>query len=557
MTLWRSQYFHSNSCLTVNRVALHTTLSHIPYADGVSWRPELGCLAGTREIPIEQIWSWIERADASKPAEVLLVAEVAGAGKTALSHELGRRCDKAGVLKTAFFFSHDKADLGTATKFTGTLIRDLCSVDHFAQSVCRIIDQKPSIASNSPSEQFEELIVEPSSLLPTDKPIVVIIDAFDECSKDLDVLLEIFKESVPKLPGNFRFLVTSRPTPEISNLSELPHFSRQPLALDEGSNLTDIRMYITQHLTKVFGKEVDSTMVDRFTVATEGLFVWISTVFAQVRGAINPKKALEDILNKNSSRRVPVEHKMGELYSSILDAQDWYDPDFVEAYQTAMGMILTAKDPLPLSVFVQLNPTMSPDLFATVVERLQSVLYYSKEPNQPIRLLHNSFHEFMVICPQDRPYHIVISDHEQAMTLFCLNLLNRELKLPIPGTGYLGGEKKDEENYKQDDEGVVFGIPRIDNESVSAGLWYCCQFVVGHCVSISVPSEDLSAALRVFLQLNLVRWIEICASKGSFMGFDTGFLTWAKVCLLFMDAHRHLILPRLHCLMLKNCYTRV
>ena len=51
--------------------------------------PELCCLAGTREELIKQIMAQIDQADPSKPAKVMLVAEVAGAGKSALAHSTG------------------------------------------------------------------------------------------------------------------------------------------------------------------------------------------------------------------------------------------------------------------------------------------------------------------------------------------------------------------------------------------------------------------------------------------------------------------------------------
>jgi len=259
----------------VDRIVLKDVLGDLAYVKDASWVPELCCLAGTREEPIKQIMAWIDQADPSKPAEVLLVAEVAGGGKSALAHSIGNRCQEKGVLKTSFFFQRDSAELSSPVKFVSTLARDLSSNSGpFAQRVCDIIDKEHSLASKFSYRQFEELILKPSSVLPTDKPLVIIIDALDECAERLNILLKILQDGVPQLPGMFRFLVTSRPTPDLDeHLTRHPHVLCQSLDLHECSNLSDIHRYVCHFLVKIFkGKEADVALVEAFSEATEGLF---------------------------------------------------------------------------------------------------------------------------------------------------------------------------------------------------------------------------------------------------------------------------------------------
>jgi len=54
-------------------------------------------------------------------------------------------------------------------------------------------------------------------------------------------------------------------------------------------------------------------------------------------------------------------------------------------------------------------------------------------------------------------------DQEQQMAIFCLDILNDKLKMPIPGTGYL-----------VDNTSQLKGIPCISDEHVSEELWYSC-----------------------------------------------------------------------------------
>jgi hypothetical protein len=62
------------------------------------------------------------------------------------------------------------------------------------------------------------------------------------------------------------------------------------------------------------------------------------------------------------------------------------------------------------------------------------------------------------------------------MAIFCLDLLNEKLKMPIPGTGYVG------DNIAQ-----LEGIPCISNESASPELWSSRRFWMDHCISMSAP----------------------------------------------------------------------
>ena len=476
------------------------------------------CLEGTREEPIEQILAWIDQADPSKSAEIWLVADVAGSGKSALAHSIGYLSQEKGILKTSFFFQRYSDELKTAVKFISTLALDLSSHSPFAQRVCDIIDKERGVASKFSYRQFEELILKPSSLLPSDKPLVIIIDALDECAEHSDILLKILQDGVPKLPGMFRFLVTSRELDK--HLYGQPHVRHRSLGVNEQSNLRDIRTYISHCLVKIFedkGKQPDAALVDAFSVATEGLFIWASTIIRDLEKALDPEAALQRILEKNHPEQLSTDIKMNQLYTNIIKEHNWSDLDFRRAYSAVMGMVLTAKEPLSISVLMSLNAAISD--ISDVLGRLHAVLHYSS--TEPIRVLHKSFHNFIVNCSSDLPYHIDMACQEQQMAIFCLDTLNQELKEPIPGTGYLVNNAL-----------LLKGIPHKSNISISEALWYSCRFGINHCIAIRTPSSALSAALQKLIEMNFVQWIEICAVKGSFTGVNPNFLTWLKVSLI-------------------------
>jgi hypothetical protein len=92
-----------------------------------------------------------------------------------------------------------------------TIARDLVRLsDDLIGHVSQILKNDRSIASAGQSRQFDELIRKPVCQHRIGRPAVIVIDALDEgCDQ---VTLSILRNQVPKLPGTFRILVTSRPT---------------------------------------------------------------------------------------------------------------------------------------------------------------------------------------------------------------------------------------------------------------------------------------------------------------------------------------------------------
>jgi hypothetical protein len=150
-------------------------------------------------------------SNANKTAEIFLLTSVAGAGKTAIAHTVAQRCDnlKERFFLSSFFFDQEVSGRNDPMMLFTTIARDLAdqNVD-FARQVADALDKKKRLVGASTTLHFSELIVEPSRCLPVDRPVVIIIDALDE-GYDLEVL-KILRDEVPKLPGTFRILLTSR-----------------------------------------------------------------------------------------------------------------------------------------------------------------------------------------------------------------------------------------------------------------------------------------------------------------------------------------------------------
>src|SRR3984957_9436719 len=72
--------------------SLASALNTLPFAKGSSWNSLSVCLPGTRVTLLEDIWTWIQSADDTKSAEIFLLSDLAGTGKSSIAHSVAKRC---------------------------------------------------------------------------------------------------------------------------------------------------------------------------------------------------------------------------------------------------------------------------------------------------------------------------------------------------------------------------------------------------------------------------------------------------------------------------------
>src|SRR6202795_2608035 len=232
-----------------------SALNILPYADGASWSPSLVCLPGTRVALLEDIWNWIQTAHPTKSAEVFLLSDVAGTGKSTIAHTIAQRCHNIGSLGSSFFCDRDIPERNKPHKLFTTIARDLSGLsNHLAEHISNVLEGDRSVASASSSRQFDQLILGPCHNHQFDKPVVIIIDALDE-GYDLD-FLQIICDKVPKLPGWFRIFITSRPEDEIvTDLSDAAHIQWRSIDIHGETNQADVTVYAEARLRYVASRK--------------------------------------------------------------------------------------------------------------------------------------------------------------------------------------------------------------------------------------------------------------------------------------------------------------
>ena len=463
---------------------------------------------------------------------ILWLNGVAGSGKTAILHTIAQKLRDAGLLASAFFFSRDTAARNTPHTLFATIARDLANLHPgIAADIAEALEAEPALASASLSRQFDAFILGPSRRLPTNQPVVLVIDGLDESiSSDLDTeLLIILRDKVAHLPPQVRILIGSRPTNTIEKyLSGRSHVAMHPIDIFSVENKHDIDLYVDTQLRdetillNMGLTSLDDTVIRDLKRLAEGLFVWIVTVCNFLRTAYRPKDKLRALISKSSQQGSPPEKKMDQLYGAILaESGDWKDADFVKDYGLVMGTIMALKRPLSLAALRALHDggeELDPEL---LLQRFGSVLVGFRDPHQPIRILHISFHEFITdrSVRDDDTKHFYLSEkaHSGRLAELCIKTLNRELAKPINGTGYLS---------KDSDDGP--GIPKI--VGASEQLVYGCAHWPSHLQDLARP-QMIQEHLIPLISHHFVTWLEVVTSTDAFRGsLEIG--RWVQVSIL-------------------------
>jgi hypothetical protein len=421
-----------------------------------------------------------------------------------------------------------------------TIALDLAgSNKNFAEAIDLALEQQRSLASAPLCRQFDELILKPFQQYPVDKPVVVVIDALDEsysANHDINELLAILRDDVPKLPGSFSILLTSRPLEAVDAfLAEENHISRLTIDIHASANRGDIAIYAQAQLKAVARfKKLGNTWPDEqllkdFIRTAEGLFLWVSIICKYICTTVSPETHLKSLVSRRNPRVSRAEVKMDKLYVTILKSCNWDDEEFAEGYKLLMGTIIAAKSPLSTQALQAFHDTSLTAPASALLRPLGSLLTGLTDTTQFVRIPHLSFRDFLTVRAQLSPiserFYLDEKEHSQRLALQCLLVLNENLREGIPGTGYL-----------VEDVSVNPGIPEIAEGQISEEVWYACRFWPDHIVDVESPvSVEFIAALHNLLSTKIVLWMEIVTAKGKFRNLRR-VREWLQVLVIFHNA---------------------
>ncbi|PBK66608.1 hypothetical protein ARMSODRAFT_1006001 [Armillaria solidipes] len=264
--------------------------------------PKSRCTQGTRVETIKEMVSWIAQCNGG----TMWCRGLAGTGKSSLMgtlHDL-LTTDIGGRSRLAAFVRYDRIEYSKASKLITSIAYALGMFDdRIGRAISLVIQTLPSVATLSPSLQFQHLLRNPLESLPDlhdGGPLVVIIDGLDECNASDDMLAVLAEGFGPKLPF-IRLIVSSRPVHHIATVFEGRDYV-YPLHLDtslKSVNL-DIQFYLERQFATIRDdafqkkcKELDA--VNELAARASGLFIWAATV-AKFATNADIKKSVHDVL---------------------------------------------------------------------------------------------------------------------------------------------------------------------------------------------------------------------------------------------------------------------
>ena len=482
------------------------------------------CLDGTRLDVIKFIMDWI--ADESNDGKrVLWLNGLAGSGKSTLSTTIAFTMRDLNFLGAFFFFDRDSPERNALTLIRTLAYQLAVFDDSIGAEISRTVESIPRIAEMPLDFQFTNLLSKRALKFVewSRGPVVVVIDALDECGSETDrkVLMQALSKGFSDLPSFMRVIVVSRPETDIEDMLA-SHQAVHPYRLDIDSVATqeDISEFLRHRFSDIrrmmrrSGLDPDWPGDDKIRSLTNsagGLFVWASTACLYIQ-TYDPDERLNELISQQSKVDSSGPFvQLDRLYKTGLQSTGlWDNHSFRTDCCNIFGTILCARIPLSHSMIDSLLALPQSRSSLESISRLGCVLHISE--TEGIRTLHPSFHDYLSRRCSGEPWSINLDLHNERLARHCIQFLDNSLhenicKLTLPHP--------------------------VQNESLSKAMSYACKFWVEHICLITHAADNIGDLISGFLDRHLLHWMEALAvlkSHGNTIQSLQNLLDWLRVC---------------------------
>jgi hypothetical protein len=466
------------------------------------------CLPGTRIELLREVEKWGESPHAKC---IFWLDGMAGTGKSTIARTVARFFKDKGQLGATFFFKRGEADRGNAKHLISTIIKQLVnSHGQLMPEVLRAIENDPDISTKRLSEQFDKLILQPLQNLDLAQPIttVIVIDALDECDKedDIQVILQLLPQLQNLESVRLQIFLTSRPELPV-RLGFKRNMVYQDLVLHELSEPVierDIRLFLEHKFSKIrddhsFPPEwPGNEAMEKLIKMSVPLFISAATICRFVGDPKwRPERRLVTILQDQAAASGS---QMDRTYLPVLNqllsgAGNGDIKQLKQEFQEIVGVIVLLAIPLSLNALAQLISLPRDD----VINRLDgfhSVLSVPENINSPIRILHLSFRDYLLIT--EGPFHIDEKETHEKIASHCLRVMGK-LKRNICALSSYATQRMD-----IDGQNV--------NTHLTAELQYSCHYWVYHLQQSDGRIPE--SAVFSFLKQHFLHWLEALSLIG-------------------------------------------
>ena len=481
-----------------------------------------GCLKGTRRDVLLQIEQWLTD---KKDQRVFWLNGLAGTGKSTIAQTFSEISFADGKLGASFFCSRDFENRSNLQAIFPTLAFQLAHrYPQFRAQLLLVLRDNHDVERESLSSQLEKVIVHPFK--ETRISTLIIIDALDECKdrQPASALLSVLSRHVHEIP-EVKFFITGRPEPPIregfrlkllrpiTDVLKLHDVKRS--SVDE-----DIKLYLRTYLTDIRETRSDCEFPEGWPTTYDinilckkagGLFIYASTVVKFVASEYHiPTERLDLIILR--SQDTAHEGGIDLLYTQILElAFHHADPGEQELYsrfRNVVGAVLLVSHPLSRKTLSNLLKNCEkPSHISTTLRFLHSLFNVPDSEDEPIRVFHKSFPDFLtnrMRCKDERFYIDPLVHHEDIL-FSCLDLMGKRLKKNI---------------CNLDDYAVLSQVQDLFTRRetcIGSSLEYACRFWTRHLASVpgvGSCAKRVREAIDDFFTKRLLCWIEVLIILG-------------------------------------------
>ncbi|KAG8711741.1 hypothetical protein FRC11_001957 [Ceratobasidium sp. 423] len=463
------------------------------------------CETGTRMCELQRLRDWARNPSAGM---IYWMNGMAGTGKTTISYSLCDELNATGELAASFFCTRLIPDCRDVQLIIPSIAYQLARFSHpFRYALSKALESDPDAHTRELKLQLQKLVAVPlqevQHALPTG--FVVVIDALDECEdrESVGKILDLLVLSTPNLP--IRFLISSRPEPEIYQrmTKQLGGNSDLQLILHELDPVdvkTDIETYLRRELHDIpLTTEQWKGLVERCGV----LFLYASTACRYIKGGdemMDYKEAMDTVLGLSSEWSGDMEKELDRLYTSILEAA-FKRPRISEANRRRMKMVLDtvicAHEPMTVETLAGLLDLKNGKQVDALLRPLCSVVHVM-EGTGVVTTLHASFPEFMLNHNRSSSFYCDATTHHHKLTQ--VSLLQIRLN-PV------------QFNICQFETSCLLDnqVPDLTQRverALSSALLYACRYWVAH-LELSGRFAELVEPVHDFLSARLLLWMEV------------------------------------------------
>ena len=480
-----------------------------------------GCLRGTRVDVLLELEHWLKD---EHDHHVFWLNGLAGTGKSTIAQTFAEASFADGNLGASFFCSRDFEDRSRLQVIFPTLAFQLAyRYSLFREQLIQVLKANPSVGRESLCSQMEKVIVGP--LKATHIQTLIIIDALDECKdkEPASAILSVLSHYVDQIP-QVKFFITSRPEPRIHSgfrLKPLRPITEVLKLHDVKPSLVDgdIKLFFRTQLTNTAEDRSDcdltedwpsSNDIDILCKKAAGLFIYASTTVKFIISEYHtPNKRLALITSLPQSTTYEGESGIDLLYTQVLeqafcnvgsDGQDLYSH-----LRSVVGAVMLVFNPLPRKALSTLLRTSN---ISTILRPLHSLLLIPDSIEDPIRIFHKSFPDFLTDQERckDKRFFVNPSVHHTELLFSCFNLMKKRLKRNI---------------CNLDDYAVLSEVEDLATHQrthIGGALEYACHFWTKHLIKIpnsGCDVEEVQKAINEFFTTYLLFWIEVLVVMGN------------------------------------------